>query len=218
MTDGDSYRMTSLAIVVGGGTMASGSPRASCRLAAKWPASRSTITGRDRTQTTIDGGPVRWAARNAGTERREEARTRLPMHHGGLPDVTPQLVIETVPEVAALKHSVLAEYSARYPGAALTSNTSALLIDELASSVDHRGRFIGIHFSTLVASAALILCSAGPGTLTGRNARSADPRSEISRQKHGLVTLPVTADTHAAAAGALDRSPNNSRYWTDSIG
>jgi hypothetical protein len=53
MTDGDSNRMTSLAIVVGGGTMGSGSPRASCGLATQWPES-GTITGRDRTQAAID--------------------------------------------------------------------------------------------------------------------------------------------------------------------
>ncbi|MGV9362478.1 3-hydroxyacyl-CoA dehydrogenase family protein [Amycolatopsis sp. NPDC003731] len=57
------------------------------------------------------------------------------------------VVIESITERPELKAKVLAEVSAVVrPGALLVSNTSAIPIDELAASVTHPGRLVGIHF------------------------------------------------------------------------
>ncbi|MEC8678070.1 MAG: 3-hydroxyacyl-CoA dehydrogenase NAD-binding domain-containing protein [Candidatus Margulisiibacteriota bacterium] len=57
------------------------------------------------------------------------------------------LIIEAVPEKMALKKSILAEIESNANDQAIiASNTSSLSIDELASSLKHPERFLGIHF------------------------------------------------------------------------
>lgn len=56
------------------------------------------------------------------------------------------LVVESVPENHSLKAEVLARVSAAQPEAIVGSNTSSLLITDLAASVLRPERFIGMHF------------------------------------------------------------------------
>jgi 3-hydroxybutyryl-CoA dehydrogenase len=65
------------------------------------------------------------------------------------------LVIETVPERAALKAAVLTAIAARSP-AIIASNTSSLSIDALAAHVPDRSRFFGMHFFNPVQSLKLV--------------------------------------------------------------
>jgi 3-hydroxyacyl-CoA dehydrogenase/enoyl-CoA hydratase/3-hydroxybutyryl-CoA epimerase len=55
-------------------------------------------------------------------------------------------VIESVPEDRALKLEILAAIEMSAPGAILATNTSSIAISELAASLRHPDRFLGLHF------------------------------------------------------------------------
>ena len=64
-----------------------------------------------------------------------------------LPDEAPELIIESVPEVAELKRELYARLEAAYGGSAIiASNTSGLLLSDLAAGLRHPGKFVAIHY------------------------------------------------------------------------
>lgn len=65
------------------------------------------------------------------------------------------LVVETIPEIPALKHEVLSRLSAKAPRL-LASNTSSISIDDLAGSASDPSRFLGMHFFNPVWSLPLV--------------------------------------------------------------
>jgi 3-hydroxybutyryl-CoA dehydrogenase len=72
------------------------------------------------------------------------------------------LVIEAAPEALDLKRSLLAEVAALCgPEAVLASNTSSLLISEIAAGVPHPERVIGMHFFNPPALMKLVEVVAG---------------------------------------------------------
>lgn len=76
-----------------------------------------------------------------------------------------RLVIEAIPEDVALKQEILGAAEAAVSEAAvLASNTSALPISELAISLAHPGRFLGMHFFNPVPASALVELVRGPAT------------------------------------------------------
>lgn len=67
------------------------------------------------------------------------------------------LVVEAVPEIPALKATVLATLSAAVAtDAVIASNTSSLSITELADHVAAPGRFVGMHFFNPVPASQLV--------------------------------------------------------------
>jgi 3-hydroxybutyryl-CoA dehydrogenase len=72
--------------------------------------------------------------------------------HGGT-----RLVIEAVPEQAALKAEVLrAAEAAVAPDAVLATNTSSLSVTELAAALERPARFLGLHFFNPVPASKLV--------------------------------------------------------------
>ncbi|NJP64769.1 3-hydroxyacyl-CoA dehydrogenase family protein [Streptomyces spiramenti] len=68
-----------------------------------------------------------------------------------------ELVVEAVPEDAALKARLLAAAEAAVgPGAVLASNTSSLSLTELATALRRPDRFLGMHFFNPVPASALV--------------------------------------------------------------
>lgn len=64
-----------------------------------------------------------------------------------LPQQTPDLVIESIPEKPELKAALYEAVERRYRGAPiLASNTSSLPLDELAAGLQHPDRFLGMHY------------------------------------------------------------------------
>lgn len=58
-----------------------------------------------------------------------------------------QLIFETVPEVVSQKHAVLREIEAAAPAdAIIASNTSSIMIAELAAVIENRARMLGTHW------------------------------------------------------------------------
>ena len=156
-----------IVIVVGGGTMGSGIAQRFLQAAYQVSCVEVDDAAGARVMETVTRGLSRWAAKTGPPELRDQALARFTVHADGPPDVDPALIVETVPEVQAVKHSVLAQYSARYPSALLASNTSALSIDALARSVDDAGRFLGLHFFTPVPRSALLEIVRGDATRPG---------------------------------------------------
>ena len=73
------------------------------------------------------------------------------------------IIVETVPERLELKREILQAAEARRPST-LSTNTSALSVDELASFVEHRDTFLGTHFFNPVWSIGLIELVRGKDT------------------------------------------------------
>lgn len=77
------------------------------------------------------------------------------------------LVVEAVPEDAALKTRVLREVEAAAPGAVVATNTSSLSIDALATSLRAPERFLGLHFFNPVPASGLVEIVVGARTDRG---------------------------------------------------
>jgi 3-hydroxybutyryl-CoA dehydrogenase len=74
------------------------------------------------------------------------------------------LVVEAVPEDPGLKRAVLRSIEQHAPDAAIATNTSSLSIDDLASDLARRDRFIGLHFFNPVPSSSLVEIVVGAHT------------------------------------------------------
>ncbi|WP_417561971.1 3-hydroxyacyl-CoA dehydrogenase family protein [Microbacterium sp.] len=75
------------------------------------------------------------------------------------------LVVEAVPEDRAMKAAAFARAEAVVDaGAVLATNTSSISIDDLAASVRHPERFVGMHFFNPVPASALVEVVTGAAT------------------------------------------------------
>ncbi|MGV9315081.1 3-hydroxyacyl-CoA dehydrogenase family protein [Streptomyces sp. NPDC003691] len=155
--------------VVGGGRMGAG-------IAQSFAAAGSAVTvveggagAAEAALGRIADGLRRAEERGALTEPRErilgrvtvvEAVSALPAAAG--------LVVEAVPEDAALKARLLAE-AERFvgPDTVLATNTSSLSVTELASALTRPGRFLGMHFFNPVPASALVEIVVAPETAPG---------------------------------------------------
>jgi 3-hydroxybutyryl-CoA dehydrogenase len=92
------------------------------------------------------------------------ARTRVVAAVDELPSDL-DLVVEAVPEQAALKVEVLTAVEGVVSDrTVLASNTSSLPITELAAALAHPGRFLGMHFFNPVPASKLVEIVVGPET------------------------------------------------------
>jgi 3-hydroxybutyryl-CoA dehydrogenase len=81
--------------------------------------------------------------------------------------VLADLVVEAVPEDATLKAAVLAKVEARVQAdCVLATNTSALSVTELASSLKRPDRLVGLHFFNPVPPSSLVEVVVGAATET----------------------------------------------------
>jgi 3-hydroxyacyl-CoA dehydrogenase/enoyl-CoA hydratase/3-hydroxybutyryl-CoA epimerase len=98
-----------------------------------------------------------FAKRLYSDKDRQAAFDRLMPDVAGSGLAKADLVIEVVPENPAIKHEVYARAEAAMKkGAILATNTSSLLLEELARGLKHPDRFCGIHFFNPVAQMPLV--------------------------------------------------------------
>jgi 3-hydroxybutyryl-CoA dehydrogenase len=105
----------------------------------------------------------------------------LPAHVSAverLPERSPDLVIEFVPEDVRVKQSVYREIEAAYAGDAplLATGTSGLDLVELGRSLRHPERFLGVHYFMPADTAPVVEVMAGLST----------PREEVDRVADAL--------------------------------
>jgi 3-hydroxyacyl-CoA dehydrogenase/enoyl-CoA hydratase/3-hydroxybutyryl-CoA epimerase len=97
--------------------------------------------------------------------QRDAAKARLIADPSGEGIARADVVIEAIVENLAIKQKVLSEVEAKMkPGAVLATNTSSLLIEDIAVGLPDPGRLIGLHFFNPVALMPLVEVVRGPQT------------------------------------------------------
>ena len=95
--------------------------------------------------------------------QRDAAKARLIADPAGDGIARADIVIEAIVEKLDIKQKVLAEVEAKMkPGAVLATNTSSLLIEDIAAGLPDPGRLIGLHFFNPVALMPLVEVVRGP--------------------------------------------------------
>ena len=150
--------------VIGGGQMGSGIAHAflTTGCAVTVAEALAPDTTRERVTASVEGA----AARGKLTEAVGDVLARLSVRAG--PAEIPAdavLVVEAVPEDAALKARLLREAEqAVGPTAVLATNTSSLSVGELAATLDRPERFLGMHFFNPVPASRLVELVVGGDT------------------------------------------------------
>jgi len=152
--------------VIGGGRMGAG-------IAQSFAVAGSSVTvvesGEQASAAALERvatGLKRAAERGLLSEPAEQVLARVAMADSvdGLP-ADADLVVEAVPEDAALKARVLAAAEqAVGVTTVLATNTSSLSVTELASVLTRPGRFLGMHFFNPVPASALVEIVVAPNT------------------------------------------------------
>ncbi|WEH13330.1 3-hydroxyacyl-CoA dehydrogenase family protein [Streptomyces sp. VNUA24] len=166
--------------VIGGGRMGAG-------IAQSFAAAGSAVVVVEQDADATDAALARIAVglRRAGAE---EAVPRVT----AVASVTElprdaDLVVEAVPENAALKARLLAAAEQRVgERCVLASNTSSLSVTDLAAALRHPGRFLGMHFFNPVPVSALIELVTAPDT-TGDTLESAVRWTRALRKQEVIV-------------------------------
>ncbi|MEV6385601.1 3-hydroxyacyl-CoA dehydrogenase family protein [Streptomyces sp. NPDC051773] len=152
--------------VIGGGRMGAG-------IAQSFATAGSAVTvvesGAPAAAAALDrvaAGLRRAAERGALAESPEEVLARVTTVESveALPPHA-DLVVEAVPEDAALKARLLAAAERTVsPGTVLASNTSSLSVTDLAAALNRPERFLGLHFFNPVPASELVEIVLAPGT------------------------------------------------------
>lgn len=87
----------------------------------------------------------------------EAARTRLIADPDGIYISRADIVIEAIVEKLDIKQTLFKDLEAKLkPGAIMATNTSSIMIEDIAAALDTRSRLIGIHFFNPVAQMPLV--------------------------------------------------------------
>jgi 3-hydroxybutyryl-CoA dehydrogenase len=149
---------TDTVVVIGAGTMGLGIAQNLLQAGATVYLTDTYATTAEAARDRIaDGLHRKYKAETDPSARANQDLSRLHVSIGPAVDANPALVIEAVPEIPALKATVLAEAEASYPDASvLASNTSSLSINGLANGLARPDRFIGMHFFNPVPQSVLV--------------------------------------------------------------
>jgi 3-hydroxyacyl-CoA dehydrogenase/enoyl-CoA hydratase/3-hydroxybutyryl-CoA epimerase len=129
---------------------------------AAWSAQRGfTVTLQDRSTELVVPALERARAffekRARVPDKAAEAMARLTADVAGQGVEKADLVIEAIFEDAAAKRDLYARLEPRMkPGAILASNTSSIMLEDLAGSLADPGRLVGLHFFNPVAQMPLV--------------------------------------------------------------
>ncbi|HET8691586.1 MAG TPA: 3-hydroxyacyl-CoA dehydrogenase NAD-binding domain-containing protein [Steroidobacteraceae bacterium] len=129
---------------------------------AAWCASRGlTVTLQDREMKYVEPALKRageFFAKRAGDPAKASemaARLTADVEAAGVPDA--DVVIEAIFEDADAKRALYAKLEPRMkPGAILATNTSSIVLEDLARDLADPGRLVGLHFFNPVAKMALV--------------------------------------------------------------
>jgi 3-hydroxyacyl-CoA dehydrogenase / enoyl-CoA hydratase / 3-hydroxybutyryl-CoA epimerase len=129
---------------------------------AAWCASRGlTVTLQDREQKYVEPALARAReffgkrARDPARSAEMAARMTADIEGNGVPDA--DIVIEAIFENADAKRDLYAKLEPRMkPGAILATNTSSIVLEDLARNLADPGRLVGLHFFNPVAKMMLV--------------------------------------------------------------
>ena len=154
--------------VVGGGRMGAGIAQVFLTAGHSVVVSESSAAAADAARARVRTGLAKGIERGASGEDLDAltARFQVVTEIGALPSDA-DLLIEAVPEQTALKHRVLAAAEATVSaGCVIATNTSSLSVTELAETLGHPDRFLGMHFFNPVPSSSLVEIVTTPATRT----------------------------------------------------
>jgi 3-hydroxybutyryl-CoA dehydrogenase len=114
------------------------------------------------------------------------------------------LVVEAVPEDAALKAEVLAAAERLAPRAALATNTSSLSVDGLASSLADPTNLIGLHFFNPVPASDLVEIVVGASTAPSLVADAQRWVNALGKTPITVTDAPGFASSRLGVAIALE--------------
>jgi 3-hydroxybutyryl-CoA dehydrogenase len=129
---------------------------------------------------------------------------RLDVHIGLPEDVSPSVVIEAVPEIPALKASVLADIERVYPATLIASNTSSLSIDGLAAALARPESFVGMHFFNPVPTSTLVEVVVGKQTSDASAAFVRDLAKRMGKESILVHDAPGFATSRLGLAVGLE--------------
>jgi len=151
--------------VVGGGRMGAGIAQVFAALGATVTIAESTAEAADAARARVLRGLERAAEKGKldGELSAIMQRLHTVTAMADLP-TDADLVVEAVPEIAAVKIEVLSTVEQVVkPSAILASNTSSLSIAELGATLTHPARFVGMHFFNPVPASSLVEIVRAPG-------------------------------------------------------
>jgi 3-hydroxybutyryl-CoA dehydrogenase len=114
------------------------------------------------------------------------------------------LVVETVPELVGLKHSVLATIARSAPGAVIGTSTSSLSIDVLAGALPDPSVLIGLHFFDPVPASDLVEVVVGERTSPELVARAREWVRGLGKHAITVRNSPGFASSRLGVAIALE--------------
>jgi 3-hydroxybutyryl-CoA dehydrogenase len=191
--------------VIGGGRMGGG-------IAHAFLTAGSIVDLRDvseaavaRGRENVEASLRKAAAKGVLNGSPEEAQARLSTGVGLAGIGMVDLVIEAVPEVLALKQQVWREV---WPGvptdAVLATNTSSISIADIADSVDHPERFLGMHFFNPVPVSRLVEIVRSDVTSADVLSRAAGWTAAIGKQSIVVRDRPGFATSRLGVAVGLE--------------
>lgn len=205
--DGPGASMGDTVVVIGGGTMGAGIAQ---QVLDSVPGARVRLVDRDEHSVAAGRGRVRDGLLR-GHRRADDpaavadgALDRLSTSVGLPSGVTPDLVVEAVPEDAALKAAILRDASEAWPRSLLATNTSSLSVTSLAAAVHDPGRFLGMHFFNPVARSQLIEIVVAPTTTTAAAAVAHGWAAALGKQSIEVCDAPGFATSRLGVAIALE--------------
>ncbi|MEV7235044.1 3-hydroxyacyl-CoA dehydrogenase family protein [Streptomyces sp. NPDC051020] len=152
--------------VIGGGRMGAGIAQSFAAIGSSVTVVEGDAEASAAALDRIAAGLQRAAERGKLAEPAEQVLARVTTVESvdGLPSGT-ELVVEAVPENAALKARLLAAVEqAVDKSTVLATNTSSLSVTELASALREPGRFLGMHFFNPVPASELVEIVVAPDT------------------------------------------------------
>jgi 3-hydroxybutyryl-CoA dehydrogenase len=114
------------------------------------------------------------------------------------------LVVEAVPEDAALKQQVLTTIEDVAPAAWVATNTSSLSVDNLAAALARPERFIGLHFFNPVPASELVEIVVGSKTSTELTKLAQTWVSSLGKTAITVTDSPGFASSRLGVAIALE--------------
>ena len=153
-------------VVVGGGTMGAGIAESMLEAGASVVIVESGAARAEAARSRVADGLLRRFKDDVDPEVTAAPLLERLDVADGLPSTSEAvLVIEAVPEDAALKADVLASLEAHFPPTTmLATNTSSLSIEGLAADLENPERFIGMHFFNPVPRSVLVELVTGRAT------------------------------------------------------
>ena len=145
----------------------------------------------DRARATIASNLERQVKKSVITaEQRDATLENLVLTTDRSAAADAGIIIEAVPENAALKAEILRSVDAAAPDAILASNTSSISITDLAANVSRPDRFIGMHFMNPVPVMKLVEVIRGLQT-------SDETMATVVELARGLDKTPVEVNDYA---------------------